>query len=84
MKTAKWCAAIAALVLLAGCKKEPASEPKPAPVVKTETPAPAPAPAAPAPAAPAPGASPAPAGNLLAPATLKEKAPDTLCQGLRR
>lgn len=80
MKTAKWCAGIAALVLLAGCKKEPASEPKPAPAAKTETPAPAPAPvetkSAPA-ATSAPTAAPVPVGNLLKPATLQEKAPDT-------
>jgi len=81
MKTAKWCAVIAAGIVLAGCKKEPASEPQPAPAAKTETPAPAPATPAetkPAPAAtPAPAAAAAPVGNLLDPATLKAKAPDT-------
>ena len=82
MKTAKWSAAVIAVMLLAGCKKEPASEPAPPPVAKTETPAPPPTstpveskPAVPAP--PAPAASPAPVGNLLKPATLNEKAPDT-------
>jgi peptidyl-prolyl cis-trans isomerase A (cyclophilin A) len=79
MKTAKWCAVITAIVLLAGCKKEPAKEPAPAPAVKTEAPAPAPpAETKPAPAAtPAPAAAPAPVGNLMKPATLQEKAPDT-------
>jgi len=81
MKTVKRCAGIAAVILLAGCKKEPVSEPKPAPAAKIETPAPAPAAPVetkPAPTAtPAPTAAPAPVGNLLKPATLQEKAPDT-------
>jgi peptidyl-prolyl cis-trans isomerase A (cyclophilin A) len=86
MKTAKWCAVIVAMVLLAGCKKEqPASEPPPAPVAKTETPPPPPASTEtkPAPSEAMTGPvikSSAPAlsaGNLLKPATLQAKAPDT-------
>jgi peptidyl-prolyl cis-trans isomerase A (cyclophilin A) len=83
MKMARWCAIVGVGVLLAGCKKEPASEPKPAPAAKVEPPAPPPAPAISAetkPAAeakPATPAAPAPLGNLLKPATLQEKAPDT-------
>jgi peptidyl-prolyl cis-trans isomerase A (cyclophilin A) len=84
MKVAKWCAIIAAVALLAGCKsKEPASETKPAETAKTETPAPTAPPAETKPAAPeaapAPTAASAPApkpGNLLKPTTLQEKAPD--------
>lgn len=85
MKVAKWCAILAVVALLAGCKsKEPASEPKPAETAKTEAPAPAPVPppaetkpapseAKPAATAAAPAAKP---GNLLKPSTLQEKAPD--------
>jgi peptidyl-prolyl cis-trans isomerase A (cyclophilin A) len=84
MKTAKLGMLMVATILLVGCKKEPASEPKPPEVAKTETPAPPPAPTAAtaetkpsAVAKPAPPAAPAHAGNLLKPATLQEKAPDT-------
>jgi len=83
MKNAKYLLVLAAAAaLLAGCKKEPASEPAPPP--KAEAPIPPPPPEAPA-SAPAEKAATAPdhkapaatkPGNLLKPETLKEKAPD--------
>jgi peptidyl-prolyl cis-trans isomerase A (cyclophilin A) len=83
MKTGKWCTVIALGMLIAGCKKEPANEPAPAPVAKVETPAPTPNSATSGETKPAtdvkaaPASTPAPIGNLLKPATLKVKAPDT-------